>query len=152
MKTPGPIRLVLDANVLVSSQMRPSGSPGLLLTRRCADPSCVMVSSDAILAELRRALRYPKVVRYTGQTSDDTERVVTAIGMLSEMIEGPLPQVKQCADPDDTVYVQVAVAGQASFLVSGDKHLLAMDGYEGLRIVKPTEMLRILDDPERVWP
>ena len=49
-----------------------------------------------------------------------------------------------CADPDDDKFIAAAIAGHASTIVSGDKALLKVDGYHGLRILKPVTFLKML--------
>lgn len=138
------VRLVLDANVVVSSRIRRSGPPGKLLATCMSDARLTLVANEAILDEYRRALAYPKVMRCTRQTHTDIDRFVGAISLIAQIVDGPLPEVRGCADPDDIVYLQVALVGQAGFVVSGDKHLLSMGTYEGVRIVTPSQMLEIL--------
>ena len=138
------VRLVLDANVVVSSRIRESGPPGKLLAACMSEAWVNLLASEAILDEYRRALTYSKVMRCTRQTHADIDRFVGAISLTAQIVDGPLPDVRGCEDPDDIVYLQVALAGQAAFVVSGDKHLLAMGIYEGVRIVTPAQMLEIL--------
>lgn len=45
------------------------------------------------------------------------------------------------ADPDDDKFVECAVAGNAQWLVSGDKHLLQLGEYQGIRIVTAVKFL-----------
>lgn len=40
-------------------------------------------------------------------------------------------------DPDDEMFIACAIAAQVQVIVSGDKHLLDVDGYQGIRVVKP---------------
>jgi putative PIN family toxin of toxin-antitoxin system len=44
-------------------------------------------------------------------------------------------------DPDDDKFIECAVALKADFIVSGDKALLAIQDYMGIRIVTPKEFL-----------
>jgi predicted nucleic acid-binding protein len=48
------------------------------------------------------------------------------------------------ADPDDDAVVECAVVGQAAFIVSGDRHLLALGGHAGIRIFKAADFLTLL--------
>ncbi len=45
------------------------------------------------------------------------------------------------ADPDDDRVLEAAVAGEADFIVSGDRHLLDLGRYEGIEIVTPARFL-----------
>ena len=49
-----------------------------------------------------------------------------------------------CRDPKDNKFLEVAVAGQAEYIVSGDEDLLVLDPFRGIRIVTPAELLELL--------
>jgi len=44
-------------------------------------------------------------------------------------------------DPDDDKFIECAVALKADFVISGDKALIAVQDYMGIRIVTPKEFL-----------
>jgi uncharacterized protein len=46
-----------------------------------------------------------------------------------------------CTDPDDDKFVAAAISSKTEFIVSGDKALLALNGFEGLKILKPRSFL-----------
>jgi len=46
------------------------------------------------------------------------------------------------ADPDDDKFIESALNAKASFVASGDRHLLDIGRYEGIRIVTPAEFLQ----------
>jgi predicted nucleic acid-binding protein len=48
------------------------------------------------------------------------------------------------ADPDDNIVLGTAVNGGAALIVTGDKHLLALEEFEGIRIVAVAAALKIL--------
>ena len=45
------------------------------------------------------------------------------------------------ADPDDDKFVECAVVGEASVIVSDDHHLLDLGAYRGIRIVSSAQFL-----------
>ena len=47
-------------------------------------------------------------------------------------------------DPDDDKFIECAVASRAGFIVSGDKHLLALEEYEGIKMMKAADFLFII--------
>lgn len=53
----------------------------------------------------------------------------------------PEKQVEVCRDPKDDMFLEVAVSGEATYTVSGDQDLLALDLYENIRIVTPCDFL-----------
>lgn len=46
-------------------------------------------------------------------------------------------------DPDDDKFIECAVALDAAFIVSGDKGLVAIQNYMGIKIVTPKEFLKL---------
>lgn len=45
--------------------------------------------------------------------------------------------VKASRDPDDDKFLELAVAGEAKIVISGDQDLLVLDPFQGIRIVPP---------------
>lgn len=46
-------------------------------------------------------------------------------------------------DPDDDKFIECAVASRAGFIVSGDKHLLNLKEYKGIKIMKASDFLSL---------
>jgi len=49
-----------------------------------------------------------------------------------------------CSDPDDDIFIAAAIAGKAEMIVSGDKALRRVSGYQGINILGPGEFVRVL--------
>jgi putative PIN family toxin of toxin-antitoxin system len=47
-------------------------------------------------------------------------------------------------DPDDNKFIECAVSSMSSFIVSGDRHLLSLKNYKGIKILKAAEFLSIV--------
>lgn len=56
-----------------------------------------------------------------------------------------VPERAVPADPDDDVVVATAIAGNADFIVSGDRHLLELGEHAGIRIISPAMLLVLLE-------
>ena len=48
-------------------------------------------------------------------------------------------QSAACRDPKDNKFLELAVAGSAGYLISGDEDLLVLNPFRGIRIVTPAE-------------
>ena len=48
-----------------------------------------------------------------------------------------------CRDPSDDMVFECAVLAKAAVIVSGDKDLLAVRTYEGIRVMTPREFLQL---------
>lgn len=129
----------------MSALIRPQGPPGQILRRLLEDHAFALVTSPAILTQVRRALAYPRVRQRIVGSKEELDLWVASLGLIAEPVEGSLRLRAVAEDPDDDKYIAAAVEGFAQFVVTGDTHLLALKGYEGIRIVTPRAFLALLE-------
>lgn len=134
------IRAVLDTNVLISTAL-PGSRLGALAAawreRRCR----LLISSD-ILDEYLRVLTYPKF----HLTTDDVQRIVERDLLPYAETVTVVSVIRAVAqDPSDDKFLACSVDGRAEWLVTGDRHLLALNTFRGIRIAPPAEFLRALN-------
>ncbi len=136
------MRAILDTNVLISAILSRRGSPARLVLAWQAG-AFELVVSPALLAELARALAYPKIARLV--PSADAEAYVAWIARSAVLAADPVgaPSIRS-ADPDDDYLVALAMAERA-VLVSGDAHLTVLADRLPVRI--PADFLALLDEP-----
>lgn len=139
------MRAVLDANVLISALIRPPGPPGQILVRLLRDRAFELVVSNATLEELRRSARYPKVRRYLRLSDAEVDLWVVALRALAVVVEGRVSRHVVANDPSDDIYLAAATDGLAEYIISGDRHLLDLETYEGVRILSPRHFLTLLN-------
>lgn len=137
------LRAVLDANVLVAARIQPRGAPGRIL-EALLEGAFEMVVTAAILNETRRALFYPKVRKRLFSTDEELDRWVAALGLVGIPVRDIGPIGAEIEDPDDEKYLAAAIEGRAAFVVSGDRHLLALGRFRGIPILPPAAFLRLL--------
>lgn len=137
------IRAVLDANVYVSAAVRPDGPPGQIIQRFLGGGCFEIITSPAIVEEVMRALRYPKVRKYI-RAGLDAELWFEDIIILSDLVEGEYQAAGASKDPDDDMYIAAAMEGRAEFIVIGDSDLLDFKECEGVRIVSPRGCVKFL--------
>ena len=140
------IRAVLDANVVASALVNPSGTPGRIVKRLLAESAFESVVSVATLAELRRCVAYPRLRAHILFTDGALARWIDHFAIVSSVVEDvPLahaPVVR--ADPTDDLYLAVAVTGRAAYVVTGDHHLLALGAYQAIAVVPPRVFAKVL--------
>lgn len=80
--------------------------------------------------------------RKFGLSEEEIEVLLALVSMNSESVqpEQKLDIVK--GDPSDNKFLECAVAGKADYIVSGDRHLLSIIEYNGIRIVDSGEFVR----------
>ncbi|HOG29001.1 MAG TPA: putative toxin-antitoxin system toxin component, PIN family [Vicinamibacterales bacterium] len=137
------LRAVLDANVFVSAAIHPDGPPGRIIEQFLRADAFTLVLSEAIVDEIMRALTYPKVLKYVRRDLDPG-LWMEDLAVLADFVLPPAQAHGVSDDPDDDKYLAAAIAGRASLVVSGDPHLLAVEAYEGVRIVTPRASLNLL--------
>ena len=119
------MRIVLDTNILVSGLMFPDGTPGRVVAA-WFDAEFDVVSSREQLAEIGRVLGYPKIRRVLKWDVDRIERFLRLLHGRVEIVEPDSAAVDTPRDPDDAPILGALVAGDADFLVTGDRDLLAL--------------------------
>lgn len=129
------MRVVLDTNVLVSGVFF-GGVPGKILSAWAAG-DVLLVLSPAILAEYRRVghelgIRRPEVAA-------SFEAVLSTIAMNAMIVDPPPLDAPVSDDPADDMFLAAAVACHASIVVSGDKDLLRVSGWQGIIVLTPRE-------------
>ena len=133
------MRIVLDTNILVSGLMVPDGTPGRIIAA-WFDAEFDVISSREQLAEIGRVLGYPKIRRVLKWDDDRIERFLRLLHGRVEIVEPDSAAVDTPRDPDDAPILGALVAGDADFLVTGDRDLLALrDRYP---IETPAEFVR----------
>ena len=129
------MRIVLETNVLVSGLLSPFGPPGEIV--RMVSSSDLRLCFDArILAEYADVLARPKF----GFDEDAVGALLDYIGHAGDAV-APVPLQAGLPDPFDEPFLEVALAGAASCLVTGNlvhypKHLR-----QGVSVLSPSEFV-----------
>ncbi|MGA9858834.1 MAG: putative toxin-antitoxin system toxin component, PIN family [Solirubrobacteraceae bacterium] len=134
------MRAVVDVNVLISAILSARGAPAEIL-RGSRDGAFELIISEALIAELVRALAYPKIRKRI--PSEQADAFVSWVRGHGTVTEDPLdPPPVRSPDPDDDYLLALAISRRA-FLVTGDQHLLGLR--DDLPILAPAEFLATLD-------
>jgi putative PIN family toxin of toxin-antitoxin system len=131
------IRIVLDTNVIVSALVFGGVPRGVLELAEAG--RCEFFHSEAIQAEVRRVL-----AEKFDWAPAMLQQVLPTLWSMGEFVS---PQVVVRAvpdDDDDNRILECALAADASFIVSGDHHLLALRTYKSISIVTPRQFLEAL--------
>ena len=133
------MRAVLDPNVLISALLTPHGEPAQIVRSWLAGAFELFVS-ESLLAELKRALRYPKLRALIEPI--EAQELLDLLRREAEVIDDPDdPPAIQSPDPDDDYLIALAMSARA-VLVSGDGHLLGLGPH--LPVYAPAEFLALL--------
>jgi len=130
------MRVVLGTNILVSAMITSAGNPAAIVNA-WLDAKFTLLTSLEHVDELRATLQKPRVAELI--KPHKAGRLVNQITTLAVDV-GKLPDVERSADPTDDFLLAISEAGQADYLVTGDKSgLLALDRHKATRIVSASE-------------
>ena len=131
------MKLILDTNVLVSGIFF-GGVPGQILTA-WADERVSLVLSPAILDEYARVgaeLATKYVERRAAMFA-----VLDVITVNATIVNATPLITRVSADPADDVFLAAAMSSDTRLIVSGDRHLLDVSGWQEIVVVKPRDFL-----------
>lgn len=132
-------RVVLDTNVVLSALRFSGGSLARIRTAWHAG-TIVPLASAATITELIRVLTYP---RFALSELEQRELLSDFLPRCeSVVIRDSLDHLPRCRDPHDQVFLELAEAGDARWLVTGDRDLLALQGQVKCRIATAAEFVR----------
>jgi len=133
------MRIVLDTGVIVSGLLMAGSMPRQAIDRA---RRATILFSITTLEELDEVLRRPKFNAYLPQEL----RLEFLAALVRECEEVPVAErITICRDPRDDKFLELAAAGRATHVVSGDADLLDLHPFRTVRIVTPAEFLRESD-------
>jgi putative PIN family toxin of toxin-antitoxin system len=145
-----PTRVVFDCVIYAQALINPKGPAGTCVTA-AERGDCLLHVSPFVLQEIREL----------------TDKLPTRYGITPQRVDALLARIRDCAvfvtdiperyvhpiDPDDSAYINLALATNSELLISRDRHLLMLmddasaecrrfrQTFPELRIVTPAEFL-----------
>jgi putative PIN family toxin of toxin-antitoxin system len=125
------LKVILDTNVFVSGIF--FGGPPHQILKAWDEGSLELILSHEIFAEYQRvaailAEQFPPI---------DLQAILSLVEQRATFYDVPTLERPVCEDPDDDKFLACALASGAMLIVSGDKHLLKISGFEGIQVIKP---------------
>jgi hypothetical protein len=137
------MRVVLDANIYVSALINTNGNPSRIILAWERGEFDVLIS-EAILDEIGRVLRYPRIVKRHRQEENSIQRFLRLLENEALLVEPDQALNVIKVDESDNRYLECALEGKAQYVVSGDNHLLDIGEYRGILILAPVVFVAIL--------
>ena len=135
------MRVVLDTNVLIAALISPHRPPDRVF-QAWLSGVFTLVTSVEQLEEFRRATRYSRLRPLIEPAAAGT--MLNTLATVATVLK-KLPAVDRSRDPGDNFVLAMAEAGEADYLVTGDrKDLLALKRHHRTHIVRVREFLKVL--------
>lgn len=97
-----------------------------------------------MLAELYEILSRKRFSQYVNE--EDVRRFVAALTREAQWVEEDV-KITACRDPKDDKFLELAVSGHATHVVTGDSDLLTLDPFQGISIITPRAFLDLPLEP-----
>ena len=136
------MRVVVDTGVFVSALIRRRGTTGELL-QALRDGRFTVIYSTEILLEIVDVLGREKIRSKYPVRPDDIAALIDLIRLRGELIL-PNESVSVCRDPKDDKFLEAALTGEASYVVSGDPDLFDRGSFKQITIIQPAEFINKL--------
>jgi putative PIN family toxin of toxin-antitoxin system len=129
------MKIVLDTNVLISGIFF-KGPPYQILDA-WRNGRLTLIVSPEILLEYQRVAnilkhKYSKI---------DIHPILELIMRNAKFITSNKIDEQVTDDPDDEKFIECAITGNVSIIISGDNHLLKVSGYAGIQVLKPKDFV-----------
>jgi putative PIN family toxin of toxin-antitoxin system len=130
------VKIILDTNVFISGVFF-SGPPRQILNA-WRDGKIQLVLSQEIFREYCRvgevfAEEFPSI---------NLQPILDLVIIEAELYDAKDLLEPVCSDPDDDKFLACAIASGNKIIVSGDKHLIKVSGFQGIEILKPREFIK----------
>lgn len=130
------IRAVFDTSVAISAVSLPQSLPRQAFD--LAGGRGRLLVSAATIVELDEVFRRPKFNKYARE--DERLEFLAALVREAEIVE-IAAVITDCRDPKDNKFLELAVSGKASHIITGDDDLLILHPFHGVSIVTPQAFL-----------
>jgi putative PIN family toxin of toxin-antitoxin system len=122
------MRIVFDSNVLLAALLFPGGR-GAAAVENILDGVDDLVLSPPLIREVLAVLS-----KKFSRDPEELSRVAVVLGEMGEIVN-PSRRLSVFRDDPDNRILECAVEGHAEAIVTGDKAMLALGRYEGIRMI-----------------
>jgi uncharacterized protein len=129
-------RVVVDTNVFVSRLLRFDSVPGRAVEK--AIHHAIVLVSQPTMSELADVLAQAKFDRYV--TIEQRLQFIRLIAHTAQFVP-VVHSIRECRDPKDDKFLEVALNGRADVIITGDADLLGMQPWRGIPILCPADYL-----------
>ena len=132
-------QIVFDTNIIISAVCFPNGKADLVF--RMAVNRDVILISQPLCDEIENVLQRKKLDKYISIE----KRNLFFLNFINKyaLWINPIEKIVACRDPKDNMILELAVAGQADFIITGDKDLKVLNPFRKIQILSPAEFLHV---------
>jgi len=133
------LRVVLDTNVIISGLLW--GKTTKILFDLADTRQITICLTPKIIEEISRVLNYPKIRKQLDSINLTIDEIINYLLQTSELYSDISIDIN-LSDVSDRIFVAAAIVSGVSYIVTGDKHLLALKKFQDIKIVTPNQFLK----------
>ncbi len=131
------MRCVVDTNVIVSASMLSLSVPRHAVEKVLRES--VLLFSESTMDELKDVLFRSKFDRYVSR--EDRALFLAQLSVAAEIVS-IIQLIRECRDPKDDKFLEVALNGRADVIITGDADLLAIHPWREIAILTASQYLK----------
>jgi len=128
------MRVVFDSNIFISALVMPGGQADQAILKIIEETDILFISKE-IISEVLRVLS-----QKFSRDSEEISRVALYLTDLTHLVQ-PKEKINILEDKPDNRVLECAAAGKADIIVTGDKAMLRVKEYRGIKIISLREYL-----------
>jgi len=133
------LRLVIDTNILISGLMSVNSLPQQVFDY--ATSQAILLISNEVQSEIENVISRPKLQKYI--TLEQRNKFLTELSQQVERVTIN-QQIRACPDPKDDKFLELAVCGEADYIITGDADLLDLHPFQNVSIIKAASFLTVV--------
>lgn len=134
------MRVVLDTNQHISAIIRPTGHPAQIV-KLWRIGLIELAISPPILEEFEIVVHRPRIQRKYNLSDANIAEYLEVLRTFTILVPGTITINAVPDDPDDNIIIACAIEAEADVIISGDQHLLSIESYQGIPIIKAVDFL-----------
>jgi putative PIN family toxin of toxin-antitoxin system len=138
------LRVVVDTNVLVSGLFGIENTPPLKILTAIRKQKIILVTSAVIMEEVSTVINREKITKKIHLNEEERKVFIDELIARSDVTAGKQLARNFGRDIKDDKFLACGVEGEADYIITGDRDLLVLTGYEGINIVSPREFVELL--------
>lgn len=134
-------RVVVDTNVLISGLFGIKNSPSAHVLQAIRKQKVILVTSPLILEEISNVFNRERIAKLIKMTKSERTKFLDMLIERADVTAGRrLPQAIGRDEKDDK-FLACAIEGKVNYLITGDKDLLDLGEFEGIKIITPRKFM-----------
>lgn len=135
------LRVVVDTNVLISGLFGIKDSPSAYILQAIRTQKVILVTSSPILEEVSNIINRERIVKVIKMTKLERIKFIDMLIERSDITLGKQSFQIISRDEKDDKFLSCAVEGKVDCIITGDKDLLYLGEYEGIKIITPRKFI-----------